>query len=117
MKYILTLFALLVALPASAQTYFREGTTQWLEHDSSTAYVTTSPFAAQTRYIRLTSTSAVYYAIGLTDILDDIVAARQSTGFYLPANVDRIVRVSPGQVLIALSVSSSGTITVTELTQ
>ena len=70
MRFLATL-ALALALitgfsGAKAQTYFREGTTQWLDHSSGSATATTTAIGAQYSHVRLVSTTAVYYALALS---------------------------------------------------
>ena len=123
MRFLATL-ALALALitgfsGAKAQTYFREGTTQWLDHSSGSATATTTAIGAQYSHVRLVSTTAVYYALALSGstVEDQLAAVDQTTASYLPANVERILKVSSGQVVVAVSASTSGILTVTTLSQ
>ncbi len=78
---------------------------QTIAYDTTT--VATNAFSAQTRQVRLTATSACVYKIGqgAQTAVDD------NTGCYLPANVDRIISVTPGQSIAALKKATNGLVT------
>jgi hypothetical protein len=94
------------------QTSSRNGTTQIVSYDGTTAI--TSAFGAQTYQIRVVATTACNY-----HIYDSTGSATASntTDAYLPAALIEYVTVSPGQKISAIKASggTAGVLTVTEL--
>ena len=85
----------------------REGTTQTVAFDGSVA--ASNAFGAETFQIRLCATSACVYKIGqgAQTAVDD------NTGSYLPANIDRVITVTPGQSIAAIKKATNGLVTAT----
>jgi hypothetical protein len=116
------LLGLMLSGVASAQTYFRDGTSQFLDIASGAATATTTATSAQTLYVRLSlgaATEGAYYSIASSGSVQEatLAAVDQATSSFLPVNTDRIIKVGPGKVIVAIAVSTGGVLTVTELTQ
>jgi hypothetical protein len=95
----------------------RDGTTQTIAYTASSV-AATNPLGSQTYQIRLLATSACLYRIDGSGV----TAADDNTSQFLPANMDRVVTVNPGQFIAAirkgtdgLVTATSGTLSITEL--
>jgi hypothetical protein len=85
----------------------RDGTTQTIAYDGNVAV--TNAFGSETYQVRLVATSACCYKIG-----DGVqTAADDNTSEFLPANIDRIVTVNPGQRISAIKKGTNGLVTAT----
>lgn len=70
-------------------------------------------FGAQTKEIRVVSTTACHINIGQ----NPTAAATDNNGFYLPANVVEYLHVTPGQRLAVIQDTAGGTLCVAEMTR
>jgi hypothetical protein len=88
---------------------YRQGVSQTVAYTASSATVTNA-FGAQTRVIRLSSTTACHYRV-----VEAAGAAAVATDSLLPVNWVEYVVVSPGQKISAIQDSAGGTLSVTEM--
>lgn len=122
MKFIYAaLIAAFLAFPAQAaeQNVWRLVTTHTLDF-AGDIVSTTDVFGAQIRRVQVVCTSACLFAFAVSnsEITEALVAAAEaSTTHFLPANVIKEYVVSPSMVVVAIQVSSSGILYVTELTK
>lgn len=77
------------------------------------ASVQSAVFGAQTREIRVVSTTACHINIGTSPT----AAATDNNGIYLPANVIDYFHVNPGQRLAVIQDAVAGTLSVAEMTR
>lgn len=83
----------------------RQGTTQVIAYDASTAI--TNPFGAQTYMIRVVANSAANIKIG------DGAQMATTNDPYLPAHWIEYIRVTPGQRISAIKAATGGLVTAT----
>jgi hypothetical protein len=86
----------------------RDGRVQTVAYDGSSV-AATNPLGSQTYQIRLLATSACCYNIDGSGV----TAADNNTSQFLPANVDRIVTVNPGQFIAVIQKGTNGLVTAT----
>ena len=91
------------------QSSSRQGVTQTVAYTGTSATVT-NVFGAQTRQIRLSSTSACHYKV-----VEAAGGAAAVTDSLLPINWVEYLTVTPGQKISAIQDTAAGTLSVTEM--
>lgn len=86
----------------------REGTVQTITFTGTSA-AATNAFGAQTRQVRLVGNAACNYLV--TDLTTG--SASQTTSPFLPANLDRVITVQPGEFIAAIQCATNGLNTAT----
>jgi hypothetical protein len=114
MKRIITVLALLlVASTAFAgEVIFRPGATFTIDSNPYASTAATTVPTSQIRTIRVLSTTDVFFNVGVSPN-----ASAGVTHMYVPAFTPEYLNIGAGEQVAVFSVSSSGTVYVTEMLQ
>jgi hypothetical protein len=111
MKRFLICLALMTGTAHAAEAY-RPGTVQAVPYDAVSVR-TTNALGAYTNVVRVVCSTSCYIALGASPS----IIASAATGTLLPALIPEYFTVAPGEHFAVIKLTTTGTLTVTEMTK